>query len=117
MTTAFCIGSLFGIGCLYMRGWWLAEGVEDAPGRRLQEKLIEKYGSDIDIDRFLAQPLRKLGKITALEALRYEDYRSKLHRLIQRDQLPEFTALRRMNEPAAPEAQAAGAAPPAAVST
>jgi hypothetical protein len=58
--TAFLLAYLFGVGSRYWRAWWLNNDEERLS--KLKDQIIKAYGS---------------GLVTPIEALRYEDYRTK----------------------------------------
>ena len=86
---AFILAYAFGIGCRFWRAWWLYNEVSrsDGHGQKLLEQLRKSYGDKVDFDRCLVMPIPSLGNVTALEALRYEDYRVKLFTKIQKQQV------------------------------
>jgi hypothetical protein len=106
MSTAFVVALFFGWGCRYSRGWWLSQGGDEIHREKLKERIREKYGAAVDVDRYLVTPVAALGRITPLEALRYEDYRAKLFRLVQKGQIKEFGVA--MKEEAKPQDPAPG---------
>ena len=70
------------IGCSYWRTWWLynaADRIEE-----LKAQITKSYGASLDVERCLTHPIGSLGNITAVEAIRYEDYRTKLYASVQR---------------------------------
>jgi hypothetical protein len=94
MLCAFVIAFSFGLGCLHWRAWWLNEGADDSLGRALQNKIKEVYGENVDVETWLITPIASLDQITSIEALRYEDYRAKLFRQLQKGQIKEFAGLK-----------------------
>jgi|SRR6267378_2969435 hypothetical protein len=89
MMVAFILAYSFGVGCRFWRAWWLYNEVDrsDGNGQKLLEQIKRTYGNQVDFDRFLILPIPSLGNVTALEALRYEDYRVKLFTKIQKQQI------------------------------
>src|SRR5262249_16949653 len=80
--TAFLIPYAFGVGCSWWRTWWLynaADRIEE-----LQAQITKAYGAGLDVEKCLTHPIGLLGGVTALEAIRYEDYRTKLYASVQR---------------------------------
>jgi hypothetical protein len=94
MITAFLIALSFGIGCRHWRAWWLHEGLDESQALRLRAKIQEKYGSDTDVDRCLITSVSSLDKMTPIEALRYEDYRIKLFRQVEKRKIREFSEIK-----------------------
>lgn len=76
---AFLVAWSFGIGCLLRRANWLQEGLGSAQARRLFNELttIRNMSQD-EIKQFLVTPSNAIGKLTPLEALRYEEFSIKL---------------------------------------
>jgi hypothetical protein len=93
MIVAFILAYSFGVGCRFWRAWWLYNEVDrsDGNGQKLLEQIKKTYGDQVDFDRCLVLPIPSLGNVTALEALRYEDYRVKLFTKIQKQQI-DWTA-------------------------
>jgi hypothetical protein len=80
--TAFLIAYGFAIGCRYWRTWWLYNATDRI--EELKAQITKSYGSSLDVERCLSFPVGALGNITPIEAIRYEDYRSKLYASVQR---------------------------------
>jgi hypothetical protein len=95
---AFFVAYAFGVGCLLFRAGWLREGVDEPQGRKLIAEIRKHYGLDsADIEASLAIPLKPIGGLTPLEALRYEEFSIKLFDIIKdkKNRIDEFLALKR----------------------
>jgi hypothetical protein len=90
MVTAFLIALSFGVGCRHWRAWWSYEGLDESQALKLRAKIQKKYGSDTDVDRCFIPSVSVLDKMTPIEALRYEDYRVKLFRQVEKTKIREF---------------------------
>jgi hypothetical protein len=82
---AFLIAYCFGVSCRYWRAWWLNNDEDYLTELKGQIRL--SYGNDIDVNKCLTWPVGLLGNVTPIEAVRYEDYRSKLLANVQRQKI------------------------------
>jgi hypothetical protein len=92
----------FSLGIFQLRSWWLHNEADRPDGQfeRLKKLVAEKYDGN---DRLMFLPVETLNQLTPLEAVRYEDYRSKLEAQVKRKQAfwnPRFLA--RSERPVAP---------------
>lgn len=79
---AFLIAYSFGVGCRHWRAWWLNNDEDYLTD--LKAQIRKSYGNEIDVVRCLTCPISLLGNVAPIEAIRYEDYRSKLLANIQK---------------------------------
>lgn len=89
--TAFLVAYAFGVGFLYRRAAWLREGLDEPQGIKLKEEIKKSYGCGVS-DELMIKPIRRLGNVSSLEALRYEEYSRKLFDLIKDKKIDEFEA-------------------------
>ena len=89
---AFILAYVFGIACRHWRSWWLFNQLDKVDGRaaKAKDQIRKAYGERVDLDQVLVTPVASLNSVTALEALRYEDYRGKLLAQVQRRQIGEY---------------------------
>lgn len=85
----FFLAYAFGVGIRFSRVHWLYSEIdrEDGQGTKLRELLGKQFSDSLDFDKCLVFPIPALGFVTALEALRYEEYRIKLFGKIQDNQI------------------------------
>ena len=82
---ALLIAYCFGVGCRHWRAWWLNNDEDYLAD--LKRQIKESYGDRVDVEQCLTWPVPSLGNVTPIEAVRYEDYRTKLLGNVQRHKI------------------------------